>query len=115
MFINLTEEQIQTVLQALSQMNAGEVYDDVKKQYENPTFEKWAIYWFCGGCHKPTSQVEVCEVLGHNPGVDGHLFDSKEEAQEALDDMLNELKEKGRTDDLDYHENSKVVKVAFEL
>ena len=113
--INLTEEKIQKVLQALSQMNEGELFDDVKKQSEKPAFEKWAIYWFCGECNKPTSQVEVCEVLGHNPGVDGHLFKSEEAAQKAFDNMIAELKEKDRVDDLDYLENAKVVKVTFEL
>lgn len=38
----------------------------------------------CGDCKEPIP-FDPCSFLGYNPGVDGHLFKSKEAAQDALD------------------------------
>ena len=38
----------------------------------------------CGHCNKPVSQFNICNELGHNPGVDGHLFRTIKEAKKAM-------------------------------
>ena len=44
----------------------------------------WILMEHCGDCNLPTRQFHICVELGHNPGVDGHLFKSEAVAREAM-------------------------------
>ncbi len=56
--------------------------------------KKWMLISRCGDCQEPIP-FNPCTFLGYNPGVDGHLFDSKEEAQRALDLTLEAIIDTG--------------------
>lgn len=45
--------------------------------------KRWMLVSRCGTCNEPIP-FSPCDFLGYNPGVSGHLFTSKEEAEQAL-------------------------------
>lgn len=55
--------------------------------------DRWAFFRFCGECDEPTHLFEVCEYLGFNPGVDGHLYRSKKCAEEVWETFIKKVKE----------------------
>lgn len=44
----------------------------------------WILMEHCGECGQPSRQFIICNVLGYNPGVDGHLFGTEGEARKAM-------------------------------
>lgn len=62
---------------------------------------RWALFRRCGECNEPTRIVEVCEELGYNPGVDGHLFRSEKEAYRVLELLIENSRKNQFYDDVD--------------
>lgn len=56
--------------------------------------KRWMLVSFCGECREPIP-FSPCSFLGYNPGVDGHLFKSKETAQQALEATAEAIKKFG--------------------
>ncbi len=50
------------------------------------------IWYICAECNKPIGTVDVCEVLGYNPGFDGHGFKSHQDAEEFRKMLPDEIK-----------------------
>lgn len=46
---------------------------------------KYGLFWLSNDFDEPAVQFNVCEELGHNPGVDGHLYKSEAAAIMALE------------------------------
>lgn len=46
--------------------------------------KRWILVSRCGEC-KELIPFDPCSFLGYNPGVNGHLFKNKEEAEDALE------------------------------
>ena len=44
---------------------------------------KFGFFYMCGDCDQPVKSFNICEVLGHNPGIDGHFFNNAESAKKA--------------------------------
>ena len=36
--------------------------------------EGYQFFWVCAECDEPVQTLNMCEYLGHNPGVSGHVF-----------------------------------------
>lgn len=53
------------------------------------TVHKFILCRHCGECQEPIP-LDVCSELGYNPGTDGHMFDSKQEAIEVRANFLLE-------------------------
>jgi len=56
--------------------------------------EETKLYGFfniCGDCDEPVRTFEICSYLGHNPGIDGHFYKSREEAEETWQIFINRL------------------------
>lgn len=46
--------------------------------------DRLGLFRVCGECDEPSGTFSICDYLGYNPGVDGHLFKSQAAAEEAM-------------------------------
>lgn len=60
--------------------------------------EKFLLCRFCGECDAPIP-LDVCVELGHNPGTDGHMLDTLEEAIELRELYIEDNNLMKRTKD----------------
>lgn len=56
--------------------------------------KRWILASRCSECQEPIP-FDPCFFLGYNPGVSGHLFKSKEEAEDALEATRRSIVEHG--------------------
>jgi len=55
--------------------------------------KRFAFFNFCGDCDEPVRTFEICSYLGHNPGIDGHLYRTREEAERTWQIFIDRLVE----------------------
>lgn len=53
-------------------------------------------FWMCDHCQKPTSSFNPIEILTYNFGINGHMYESIEEAEYVLNLFIKFCKEKGK-------------------
>lgn len=58
--------------------------------------KRWGLFEVCSCCDEPTNIFCVSSYLGFNPGVDGHLFKSGREADEALRTLMDLIRDESK-------------------
>jgi hypothetical protein len=88
---NLTREYASTPTSEL----AHQIARQVLRSQGIPKKLKLFFEFFstCGDCNEPTDTFDMCNYLGFNPGVDGHFFDSEEQANETWHRFINRVRE----------------------
>ncbi len=79
-------------------------------------FVRYGLVHQCGHCGSPDT-FDICQQLGYNPGVDGHLKETREAAQSDWDCYKEEVAKKSGKNSVLYEIaiSGSIAKITFEI